>query len=445
MKHLFSFVSLFLVANTLFSQTLFTYGKKTVSKKEFLTAFEKNPPSQSNRRKALDEYLGLYINYRLKVQAGYDEELNKQPSFIQESKSFKKQIADNIINEEVGIKKFTEEAIIRGKKDIHAAQIFIEVKPTDDTAKAYKQIDEAYKALLAGKPFGEVASSFSTDPATKQDKGDLGFITVFTFSYPIETEIYKLKPGTFSKPYRSSFGYHIFKNISERPALGTRKIAQIRFATPKGFSKDERNEYSILADSIYNLIKKGESFDKMVQLYSNDGRTVENGGVIGYVKVGDYEPDFEREVFALQNVGDISKPFATRFGYHIIKLLDKKLPVASINDAAGFAATKQIVEKDERLLNERKRLLQEKWLVITKYKRGVYDENAFKRYTDSNLMHQITNGIKEITDTTVLFSFEHKKIYAADWAVYITGKINGKVFNRYDAYLKEFVNSSCLQ
>ena len=445
MKHLVSFVSFLLVANAVFSQPLFTYGNKSVSKKDFLTAFSKNPPAQSERRKALDDYLGLYINYKLKVQAGYDEGLNNQPSFIQESKTFRKQIADNIINEEVGIKKLTEEAIIRGKKDIHVAQVFVEIKPNEDTVKAFKQIYAAYKALLSGKQFGDVADSFSTDPATKHTKGDLGFNTVFSFSYPIENEIYKLKPGTFSKPYRSSYGYHIFKDISERPALGKRKIAQIRFSTPKGFSKDERNEYSIFADSIYNRIKNGESFESMVRAYSNDTKTIGNGGVVGYVGVGDYNEDFEKEVFALQNVGDISKPFATAFGYHIIKLLDKKPAPTSINDAVGFADVKQVVEKDERLAINKKNLLENRWLAVTKYKPGVYDQNAFKRYTDSNLLHQITNGIKEIKDTTVLFSFEKKKIYAADWAVYITGKLKNKVLPDYGAQLKEFVNSSCTQ
>ena len=130
-------------------------------------------------------------------------------------------------------------------------------------------------------------------------------------SYAFENEIYKLKPGTYSKPYKSSIGYHIFKNLGERPALGKRKIAQLRLATPKGFSKDERNEYSILADSIYDLLQKGEPFEKAVQQFSNDYKTAANGGEVGDVSVGDYDTDFEKEVFALKNVGDISKPFAT--------------------------------------------------------------------------------------------------------------------------------------
>jgi hypothetical protein len=127
MKHYLSLAFLVLVVNTVFGQTLFTYGDMPVSKQDFLTAFNKNPPSKEESRKALDEYLGLYINYKLKVQAGYDEELNKQPSFIDESKNFKHQIAENVINEEVGIKSLSQEAMIRSMKDLHV--LALEEKP----------------------------------------------------------------------------------------------------------------------------------------------------------------------------------------------------------------------------------------------------------------------------------------------------------------------------
>jgi len=444
MKYQLSLISLLFVASNLFSQTLFTYGTNSVSKKDFITAFSKNPPTKEDRRKALDEYLGLYINYKLKVQAGYDEELNKQPSFMEEGRNFRRQIADNIINEEVGIKKFTDEALERSEKDIHAAQIFVEIKSASDSLSAFKQINAAYKALQEGKAFGEVAASYSSDASAKRTKGDIGYITAFTLNYAFENEIYKLKPGTYSKPYKSSIGYHIFKNLGERPAFGKRKIAQLRLATPKGFSKDERNEYSILADSIYDLLKKGETFEKAVQQFSNDYKTAANGGVVGDVSVGDYDADFEKEVFALKNVGEISKPFATNFGYHIIKLLEKKPAPTSINDANAYAEVKQTVEKEERLETSKKNALENRWLVVTKYKPGMYNQAAFKAYTDSNIMHQITNGIKQISDTTLLFSFEKKKIYAADWAVYIAAKL-AKMLPDYSANLKEFVNTSCTQ
>ena len=444
MKFFLLFISFLFSINTcLFSQTLFMYGDKRVSKQAFLKAFNKNPPSKEERRKALDEYLGLYVNYKLKVQAGYDEGLNTQPSFAQESKTFKKQIADNIINEEAGIHKLTEEAFQRGMKDIRVSQVFVEIKG-GDTAKASQQINLAYKALQSGKNFGAVAKEFSTDDATKKAQGDLGYITVFTLGYDFENQIYSLKPGTFSKPYHSSIGYHIFKNMGERPALGRRKIAQILISMPPDVKEEEKKRYKSLADSIYQLIQKGSTFESMASQFSNDYKTANNGGVIGEIGVGDYDTAYEKKVFALKTVGDVTKPFESPFGFHIIKLLDKKVASKDKNDANEVALMKQQVEKDERLSLFKKKILETKWLVVTKFKLASYDTNAFRRYTDSNILGKITNGIKEISDTTVLFTFEKKKVNASDWAVYITKYLTNSLPD-YRTKFKEFINYSCTQ
>ena len=441
--YLLSLSLLVTISSSIIGQTLFTYGNKPVSKKAFLAAFSKNPPKASERRKALDEYLGLYINYKLKVQAGYDEQLDKQSTFEQESKNFRKQVADNVINEEVGIKRLTQEAVERLQKDIHVAQVFIELPKEGDTTEASKKIKEAYAALQSGKSFAQVAEQFSTDEATKKAKGDIGFVTCFTLGYNFENEIFALKPNTYSKPFKSSFGYHIFKNIGERPALGKRKIAHILVAAPPGFDASKPNNYQRLADSIYQLIKGGASFDKMASQFSNDYKTANIGGVVGEIGVGEYDSLYESKVFALQNVDDISKPFATPYGYHIIKLIEKKPVEKNVNDANFIAAIKLKIEKDERLAQSRKRQIS-KWLQITKYKPSLYDTKAFKQYTDSNLQGKITNGIKNIGDTTVLFSFEKKKVYASDWAVYATKNLTQTALD-YSAALKEFVNFKCTE
>src|SRR5881227_1449472 len=80
------------------AQTLFTYGKNAVTKEEFVKAFNKNPNISSDRKKALKEYLDLYIKFKLKVQAAYDDGLDKDPAQQSELKNFEKQIADNLIN-----------------------------------------------------------------------------------------------------------------------------------------------------------------------------------------------------------------------------------------------------------------------------------------------------------------------------------------------------------
>ncbi len=78
------------------AQTLFKYGNKAVSKVEFVKAFDKNPNPDSNRKASLQEYLNLYINFKLKVQAAYDEKLNENADYKMESDDFKTKLTDNI-------------------------------------------------------------------------------------------------------------------------------------------------------------------------------------------------------------------------------------------------------------------------------------------------------------------------------------------------------------
>ena len=422
-------------------QILFTYGTKAVSKQEFLNAFNKNPTPEIERRKALADYLNLYSNYKLKVQAGYDEKLDKQPSFEIENKNFKQQIAEDLVNEEVGIKALVKEAFVRSQKDIHAAHVFIEVPQNADTVAAYKQIQTAYTALQSGLDFTTIASTYSTDAATKKAGGDLGFITVFTLQYAIENEIYALKPGSFSKPFRSAFGYHIFKNIAERPALGKRKIAQILLALPPQPTEVEKQPIAKLADSVYNQILHGETFENAALKFSNDVRTANNGGVMGEVAVGQFDANFESTIYNLKNVGDISKPFATSYGYHIIKLLEIKPVNTNFNDATALANLKADVEKDARLAVYKNAKIKQ-WLVKTKYQPATYNPAALWLFTDSALYNKPLKNYKAITDSTALFSFAKQKITVSNWIQYL--RQEAVISNAmYPNAMVNFINKSC--
>ncbi|MDI9363472.1 MAG: peptidylprolyl isomerase [Flavobacterium sp.] len=428
-----------LVAN---SQTLFTYGKKAVSKQEFEKAFNKNPTADVERSKALSEYLNLYINYKLKVQSGYDEKLYESASFQLESKNFTQQIAENIIKEEVGIKALISEAFTRSQKDIHAAQVFIPTLANSDTVKALQQITEAYNALQTGADFGEVAAKYTTDENVKKAKGDLGFITVFTLQYAFESQIYGLQVGQFSKPYRSKYGYHIFKNVGERPALGKRKVAQLLLVLPPQATNADAQKVSKLADSVYNMLLHGETFEAATAKFSNDARTANSGGVLPEISVGQFDANYEANIYNLKKVGDITKPFETTIGYHIIKLLDI-LPVGrDINDPNTNAQIKQQVDNDARLLLYKKAKLAT-WLQLTKYKPSSYKQEALWVYTDSALANTPLNSYQGITDTTTLFSFAKQNIKVAAWLQYLRKEA---IANRtlYSKAFNDFVDESCI-
>src|SRR5215510_9303397 len=112
--------------------------------------------------------------------------------------------------------------------------------------------------LRSGKSFDQVALKFSADPSVAQNKGHLGYITVFSLPYQFENIIYNLAPGKYSAPYKSNSGYHIFKNVAERKAVGRIKASQILVAVPPGTDSPTKNKLSQLADSLYNRLQKGD-------------------------------------------------------------------------------------------------------------------------------------------------------------------------------------------
>ena len=415
-----------------FSQTVFTYGNKTVSKQEFIRSFNRSPGQQTDRNKALKEYLELYINYKLKVQAGYDEHLNDDNSFQLEASNFKKQLADNFINEEANEKRLIQQAFERSKKDIQVQQLFIEFGK--DTAAAFKQIQSAYLQLKAGKPFDELVEKYSADEETRKNKGNIGYITVFNLPYEIETIIYGLAPHQFSAPYKSRFGYHIFKSAQQRAAAGKRKVEQILLAFGPNSSQSEKNRTARLADSIYSLILSGQSFEQLARQFNTDNALAVKNGLLPEIGVGEYAVEFEENVFALKNPNEITKPFATSYGYHIVKLLEI-IPTTKAVDEKLKAA----VENSDRLAYSKQQLIK-KWMLKTGYLKGNYDERELQYFIDSVIYKkQIPSG-RKIKDSTVLFSFSKQKFTVNDFAKFVRIK---NIISPASQLLKEFTESSC--
>ncbi len=190
--------------------------------------------------------------------------------------------------------------------------------------KPGKKISGAYADLQKGKDFTETVLTWSEDPFAKTNRGDMGYITVFSLPYELETLAYGTAPMKYSKIYRSKGGYHIFKNLGERKALGKMRASQILLAFPPEAVEFSKNEVKKSADSIYDLLQHGADFKKLAAAVSGDNLTYQIGGDMPEFGVGRYSADFENSVFALAMDGDISKPIPTAFGYHIVKRLGRR-------------------------------------------------------------------------------------------------------------------------
>jgi peptidyl-prolyl cis-trans isomerase SurA len=399
------------------AQTLFAYGPKAVSQAEFMRAFEKNPEPGS-RRKALENYLPLFINYKLKVQDALDKKMDTLPNQQSELENYRLQLAENFVNTKANTKALVKEAFERSQKDILLGHLFIGFEPGDSNSiKQAATNAAAAREALKTQDLATIVNNYSTDAEVKASGGNAGWITVFSIPYNYETAVYNLPVGGYSAVLKGISGYHIFKKIQERPAQGKVKIAQIMLINtdPADQVSEEKNKK--LADSLYQLLQKGATFDSLAMDYSNDRTSYDNGGVLPEFGVGTYDPLFEEQAFNLKAKGDISKPFKTTYGWHILKLIDKTPVSKTIEDADQNNQLTEKVMSSGRAEAARNAYL-ETMLIKLGYKPAAFNENELWQFTDSAITTGNIKGQK-ITGKTILFSFTNSPVTADKWLQYV--------------------------
>ena len=108
------------------------------------------------------------------------------------------------------------------------------------------------------------------------------------------------------------------------------------FKISESSSKSQINEAKRKIDEVYQKLSVGENFSDLANRYSEDRSTAVKGGVLPWFGLNRMAKDFEEASFSLENIGDFTEPFLTQFGWHIIKLFDKRIPEApSYNDMKG--------------------------------------------------------------------------------------------------------------
>jgi peptidyl-prolyl cis-trans isomerase SurA len=424
MKKPFFVVIFFLFASATYSQTLFTFGNNSVSKDEFLRAYNKNKTVTTNKEQSMKDYLDLYIKFKLKVQAAKDKHLDTLPALQSDLQNFRTQVEENYLKDETQVHVLTEEAFSRSQKDIHTQHFYVSINEKmarADTLQLYKAINEVYEELnKGGKDYDEIISEIKEKIAAVKGN-DMGWITAFTLPYEFENIVYSLKPGQVGKPYRSKKGWHIFKNDGERPALGKIRIAQILFAVPAG-NMNFRDHAKQLADSVYKALKAGADFGEMAKKYSDDRMTFMNGGILPDFGVAKYDGGFEQKAFSLKNDSDISEPFQTEYGYHILKRISR-LPVrANKSDETYMYNLGQEVLKDSRIASAKEKFVKE---VLSKI-----------GYRKNNLIND--KDLWKVTDT---FSVSNKKIASGN----VNTTYGAHAEQTYPDLLKNYVSIAALE
>lgn len=328
--------------------TLFTVDKHSVNTSEFIYLFRKNHPAKQDFTEAkVNEYLDLFVNFKLKVAEahlrGYDTTLK----FKKELRTYSDELKKPYRAEKDLLEKLTRETYDHLTQEVKASHILIQVKPDatpEDTLRAYNKIADIKKRISSGEDFEKLARELSEDPSAKYNGGSLGYFTAMQMVYPFEEAAFKTTVGETSPIVRTRFGYHLIKVVDKTTARGEVEVSHILLRTTKGEEAKTKNKIF----EIYDQIKSGRNWDDLCKEYSEDANTKNVGGRLRPFGVGAIAsvPEFEATAFALQKPGDVSDPFQSNLGWHIIRL-EKKIPLPPYSEVES--SLKKRVARDERM------------------------------------------------------------------------------------------------
>jgi peptidyl-prolyl cis-trans isomerase SurA len=272
--------------------------------------------------------------------------------------------------------------------------------------------------------------AYSEDPFVKTTRGDMGFVTVFDLPYAMETIAYQTPVGRYSPVFRMGGGYLIIKKTAERPAAGRMRIAQILLIFPYQANDSAKADTRRRADSLYQAILSGSDFGELARKFSGDNLSYQLGGVLAEFGVGKYESVFEQAAYGLEKDGNISEPFATNFGYHILKRISR-IPVSTTRNKKTMDGWKEKVMSDPRIEVSKKEMLQT-ILKETGFKQITPAGNHLFVYTDSMLLRKKEPAYPDLNGHSVLYRFPDKTFTVNDWVNYrrtlirVPSMINGK-------------------
>ena len=322
------FVATLATAQQAQKEVLFTIDGNPYYTDEFIRVYNKNLDLvKDDSQKDLDNYLELFIGYKLKVSKANKLGLQNGKKFQGELRSYRSQYAKNYLTDTKVTKELVDEAYARSQKEVKASHILFMVDENAlpaDTLKAYNKAMDVRKKALAGEDFGKLAAQYSEDPTAKENKGELGYFSAFRMVYPFETGAYTTPKGQISNPVRSRFGYHVIKVEDVRDNRGDITVAHIMIMKQKDATAAQASAAKATIDQIYQKLKQGEDFAELAKQFSEDKVTASIGGQLNRFSSGELSAtEFEDQAFALSKPGDISAPFETQYGWHIVKLVEK--------------------------------------------------------------------------------------------------------------------------
>lgn len=401
--------------------TLMKINGKNIPISEFEYIYNKNNSNNVVDKKSLEEYVDLFVNFKLKVEEAIAQGLDTTQSFKNELGMYRNQLAEQYLKDDSSKEELLKEVYSRKKEEVEVSHILIriaEAGTAGDTILAYSKAMQIYKRALK-EDFAKLARETSQDPSVVQNGGYVGWISALRTPKSFEDMAYITPVGQVSLPVRTFLGYHIIKVNNKRQSEGEVKVAHILLLNDRQ-NPANNEKVKLRADSIYNRIKAGDDFAELATKLSQDPGSASQKGELPWFGSGQMIPEFETASFALKNNGDVSMPIASQFGWHIIKLIDKK-PLGSFDELKS-SLEGQISQSDraqflqnsfiDKLKNEYN------YTQNTDALREIYQLADKYAFIDS----EFANEAQNLTKT--LFSYANQQTFQNEFINYLTASAN---------------------
>lgn len=350
---------------------LMTVNSKPVHRSEFEYLYHKNN-SQQLQPQSLDEYVDMFVNYKLKVADAEEAGLDTTKDFRSEYEKFRNELAEPYLREEAAYDSLAREAYGHLGSLRYVRHIMLPLGETPEQIHAAEaRIDSLRQAIIDGTAdWDEVAAKYSVDGGSRNNGGIMGWMPAGRFPWPFEDMAYRTEVGTISPRVNSGFGYHIIRIDSVKPNPGEVHVEHILRLT-QGMDSAATAQVALQVDSIRALLAAGADFADMAKRESQDPGSASRGGDLGWFGMGMMVKPFENAAFALKD-GELSGPVKTAYGYHILHKLGSR-SVAPFEDMRERLIS-QINSDDRALIPVQKKVAR-----LTKLFDARYDEKGFRK------------------------------------------------------------------
>lgn len=303
------------------TDVLLTIDNKPVTVSEFNYLYNKNNSQQTDRQ-TVDQYLDMFVNYKLKVADAEKAGLQNDAKFRKELSGYKRDLAEPYLVSAEAREQMIQDFYKRMGEQVEVDHIMMEYGGSPrEIARNAEVLDSLRNAIIDGRAdFEAVVKRYSIDPSKRRNNGHIGYISAGQYPYQFEDVVYSTPVGEFSQVFTTPYGHHIVRITNRRPYPGEVKASHILRLT-QGLSPEQAAVKKAQIDSLYQVVASGADFAEVAKEWSEDPGSATRGGELGWFGAGMMVPEFEETAFALKN-GEISQPFATSYGYHIIYRTD---------------------------------------------------------------------------------------------------------------------------